>query len=322
MPQRVAETGWMNLRVASRQEVAADIHMFELRSTDGGELPEFGAGAHLLIRVPNGEQRKYSLCNGPHERDRYIIAVKQENDGRGGSVDLIGSVKVGDELAVGEPRNDFALKGNPASYLFIAGGIGITPIRSMVRHLMETRAKPFKLYYFTRTPEMTAFREEFSQAEFRGKVFMHHDDGDPGKAFDLWPILENPKGAQIYCCGPRALMESVRDMTGHWSPSAVHFEDFGASKARSEDNKAFAVRLARSGAVYTVPPGLSILEVLRAAKMKVPSSCESGTCGTCRTGLIGGDVEHRDLVLAEHERCTSIMICVSRARSGELELDL
>lgn len=313
----------MRLRVEQAAPIAEDIQMFELRHPGGQDLPPFTPGAHVGVRVPNGEERKYSLCNDPAERDRYVIAVKRERAGRGGSISLIDGVRTGDSIAISAPRNDFALTGNPARYLFIAGGIGITPIRSMILHLMSTGGRPFKLYYFTRTPEMMAFRDEFGGPEFRGKVVLHHDGGDPDKAFDLWPVLEEPKGAHLYCCGPRALMEAVRDMTGHWSSSAVHFEDFGAGRpvAGAED-RPFHVRLAKSGEVFEVPVGKTIIEVLRAGGHAVASSCESGTCGTCRTRLVAGDADHRDLVLSDHERTREIMVCVSRARSDELVLDL
>ncbi len=316
------ETATFQVRITEKRPLAEDICLFELRALDGGAMTPFTPGAHLGVRVPNGEMRKYSLCNNPGETDRYVIAVKKERGGRGGSVSLIDEANEGDEIAVTPPRNDFELKPGPASYIFIAGGIGITPIRAMIKHLMATKAKPFKLYYFTRTPEMMAFRDEFSEPEFRGKVIIHHDGGDPDKAYDLWPVLEEPKGAHLYCCGPRGLMEAVRDMTGHWSSAAVHFEDFGGARARPEDNTPFTVRLARSDETFCVPVDKSILEVLREAGKVLPSSCESGTCGTCRTRLVAGEPDHRDLALAEHERPRNIMICVSRAKSPELVLDL
>ncbi|MCR4524187.1 PDR/VanB family oxidoreductase [Bosea sp. 47.2.35] len=311
-----------SVRIIGKRAVADDIVMFELQNADGSPLPPFTPGAHLGVQVPNGELRKYSLCNGPDEVDRYVIAVKKEHGGRGGSVSLIEETKVGDDLAITPPRNDFSLKEGPSSYIFIAGGIGITPIRSMIRHLMATRGKPFKLYYFTRTPGMMAFREEFVGPEFRGKVVIHHDNGDPEQAYDLWPVLEEPKGAHLYCCGPRGLMEAVRDMTGHWSSAAVHFEDFGAAKARPEDNTPFTVVLGKSGERHEIPVDKSILEVLRSAGKTLPSSCESGTCGTCKTRLVSGEPDHRDLALSEQERARNIMICVSRAKSDELVLDL
>lgn len=311
------------VRVARAEQAAEGIQLFELIALDGGDLAPFTAGAHIFVRAPNGLVRRYSLCNDPNERDRYAIAVKREADGRGGSASLVDETRPGDELHISAPRNDFALAGNPASYLFIAGGIGITPILSMVRFLRTSGGRPFKLYYLSRSPAETAFRDELSQPELRGKVVLHHDGGDPERAYDLWPVLEQPKGAHLYCCGPRGLMESVRDMTGHWSSSSVHFEDFGAGQAaRAADDAPLRVRLARSGDVVDVPAGVSILEALRMTGRQLASSCESGTCGTCRVGLVSGDVDHRDLALSDHERAHTILVCVSRARSPELVLDL
>src|SRR5581483_2784866 len=203
---------------------------------------------------------------------------------------------------------------SPAGYTFIAGGIGITPILSMIRYLKSSGGPKFKLYYCTRSKEQTAFREELSAPEFRGQVVMHHDGGDLDKALDLWPALENPKG-HVYCCGPRGLMDSVRDMAGHWNASNVHFEAFSDAQSHKPDDRAFRVRLARSGAVVEVPADKTILEAIRAACFEAPSSCESGTCGTCKTKLRAGEPDHRDLVLAERERAGNIMICVSRAKS-------
>ncbi len=321
MPADVAEDEMMPLRVESIERAAEGIVLFELRKPDGSDLPEFTPGSHVSVRAPNGLVRKYSLCNDPAERDRYVIGVRREANGRGGSVSLIDDSKAGDELLVSAPRNDFKLVKSPAGYIFIAGGIGITPIMSMIRHLKSTGAGRFKLYYLTRGPEVTAFREELSGPEFRGQVTIHHDGGDPGRAFDLWPVLEMPKGQHVYCCGPRPLMEAVRDMTGHWSSSAVHFEAFNEPPRITAEDKPFRVRLARSGDVIEVPVGVTILETLRAHGVQVPSSCESGTCDTCRTKLLEGEADHRDLVLAEHERDDFIMVCVSRARSEEIVID-
>ena len=323
MSTNAFETGTLKLRITDKTEIARDIFRFELARGDGGELPEFTAGAHVSLRTPCGLIRKYSLSNDPEERQRYVIAVKREIPGTGGSVSLTTDAKVGDEIEVGEPRNDFPLASNINNFVFIAGGIGITPILSMMRHLRSTGAGRFKLYYLTRSPELTAFREELTGPEFAGQVVIHHDHGDPDKSLDLWPVLEKPLGRHRYCCGPRPLMEAVRDMSGHWSSAAVHFEDFGASKpAHKADDKPFTVRLARSGKSFEVPANVSILDTLRAEGVKVSSSCESGTCGSCRTRLLEGEAEHRDLVLTEREHKTDIMICVSRAKSGELVLDL
>jgi phthalate 4,5-dioxygenase reductase subunit len=321
MPPDIAEAEMMPLLVERAEPIADGIHTFELRRRDGGELPEFTAGAHVSVRVPNGLLRKYSLCNDPLERDRYVIGVRREATGRGGSVSLVDEAKAGDELLVSPPRNDFKLVKSAGGYIFIAGGIGITPIMSMIRHLKSTGGGRFRLYYLTRSPETTAFRDELKGPEFRGQVTIHHDYGDLAKSYDLWPVFEQPKGQHIYCCGPRPLMEAVRDMTGHWSSSAVHFEAFNEPARSTAEDKSFRVRLAQSGDVIEVPVGTTILEALRAHGHEVPSSCESGTCDTCRTRLLEGEPDHRDLVLAEHEKSDFIMVCVSRAKSDEIVID-
>jgi phthalate 4,5-dioxygenase reductase component len=319
MPPATAEPTFIPRRVTRAERIADDIHLFELRDPAGAELPEFSAGAHVSLRVPNGLIRKYSLCNDPAERDCYVIAVKREAGGRGGSESLIRDLAAGNEVPVSAPANNFALTKSPAGYTFIAGGIGITPIMAMIRQLTATGGR-FKLYYCTRSPATTAFRDELSAPELRGKVTIHHDGGDLAKALDLWPIVEKPQG-HLYCCGPRGLMQAVRDMTGHWSPSAVHFEAFTEAAEAKPDDRPFTVRLAKSGGTVAVPVGQTILEALRQHGLDVPSSCESGTCGTCRTRLIAGEADHRDLVLADDERACNIMVCVSRARSAELVID-
>jgi phthalate 4,5-dioxygenase reductase subunit len=311
----------MPLRVTRNDRIADGIHLFELRARNGEPLPQFSAGAHITIRVPNGLLRKYSLCNDPTERDRYQVAVKRETNGRGGSANLIDSVKAGDELMVAPPVNDFGLPPRAQDFLFIAGGIGITPIMAMIREVRK-QGKRFRLFYCTRSPETTAFTGELSAPDLAGSVVIHHDQGDPARSLDLKPILAERKNREhLYCCGPRPLMETVRKMTDHWSSTAVHFEAFSEAETHKPDDKPFCVRLARSGKMLDVPVTKTILEVLRENGLDVPSSCETGTCGTCRTKLLAGVADHRDLVLAEHERKDHIMICVSRAKSDEITLD-
>jgi phthalate 4,5-dioxygenase reductase component len=308
------------LRVTAAERIAEDIHRFDLAHPDGADLPAFTAGAHLRVRVPNGLVRRYSLCSDPNDPTAYSIAVKREAGGAGGSVSLCDGVRAGDILPCSAPRNDFGLTGRPTSRVFIAGGIGVTPMMSMIHALEAEGGSAWKLYYLTRSPAHTAFRDEL--AAYRSKVVLHHDGGDPDRAFDLWPVLEQPKGRHVHCCGPRGLMQAVRDMTGHWPASAVHFEDFGAGAASRPDDQPFRVRLARAGAVVEVPAGTTLLEAVRAAGIALPSSCETGTCGTCRTALLAGTPDHRDLVLMEHEKAAFVMPCVSRAISDELVLDL
>ena len=311
----------MPLRVTRNDKIADGIHLLEFRDPGGRSLPEFSAGAHIGIRVPNGLLRKYSLCNDPAERDRYQVAVKRESNGRGGSCSLIDDTKAGDELDVIAPVNDFGLPPRAQDFLFIAGGIGVTPFMAMIREIMA-QGKRFRLFYCSRSPETTAFRDELGAPEFKDSVIIHYDQGDVSRSLDLRPILVERKNREhLYCCGPRPLMEAVRAMTDHWSPTAVHFEAFSEAETHKADDKLFKVKLARSGAVIEVPTDKTILEVLRERGLDVPSSCETGTCGTCRTKMLAGEADHRDLVLAEHERKDTIMICVSRARTDEITID-
>jgi phthalate 4,5-dioxygenase reductase subunit len=311
----------MTLQVAHAARIATDIHILELRPRDAAPLPAWSAGAHVTVRSPNGSLRKYSLCNDPAERGRYVIAVKRDPAGRGGSVDLVDNTRAGDVVEVTAPHNAFELAPKAQSFILIAGGIGITPILSMARTL-NAEGRPYKLYYLTRSPEHTAFADELAGGDFHDKVVVHHDGGDPANSYDLWPVLEKPTAAHVYCCGPRPLLEAVRDMTGHWSKAAIHFESFDdAGAAAKPGDRPFTVRLARSGDRIQVSPGQSILEAMRAHGHEAPSSCESGTCGTCRTALLEGEADHRDLVLMDDEKATQIMICVSRARTPEIAID-
>lgn len=310
------------MRVTRKEEIAREIWLFELRDPTGAELPAFTAGAHTALELPNGLIRKYSLCNDPAERDRYLVAVKRENEGRGGSIAFIDRVEPGDTISVAPPVNDFPLPARSNDFLFIAGGIGITPIMAMIHQLRAQDGKRFRLYYCTRSPDMTAFREELAAPAPGGKVTIHHDHGDPDKFLDLWPIVERRHNREhLYCCGPRTLMQAVRDMTWHWTPASVHFEAFSEPEKTKPDDRPFLLHLKRSGAEIEVPVGTTILEAMRAHGRDAPSSCESGTCGTCRTVLIEGEADHRDLVLAEHERGNQIMLCVSRALSARLVID-
>lgn len=311
------------LRVTRADQVAIGVWLFELRDAEGRELPPFSAGAHVSVQVPNGDIRKYSLCNDPAERDRYQIAVKRDPDGRGGSVSLTDTVRVGDFLPTSQPDNAFPLKTDASSHIFVAGGIGITPILAMIRTLESMGNTRWKLYYCSRAPESTAFLDVLGAPELEGRVKIHHDYGDPTKSLDLWPVFEKAGAAHVYCCGPRPLMDGVRDMAGHWDPSNIHFESFvdGSALARPEDQP-FWVHLGRSGEDIEIPAGTTILEALREAGHQVPASCESGTCGSCRTRLLEGEADHRDMVLTEGERGNQIIVCVSRARCERLVLDL
>ncbi len=315
------EPEFKKLLVASKSEIAKDIYLFEFRDPEGQTLPEFTAGSHLTVELPNGSRRNYSLCSDPAEIDYYQIAVKRDANGRGGSMSMADDVSQGDLISVSEPRNNFELAPRASNFIFVAGGIGITPVLSMMRYLKSSGKGKFKLYYCTRDADSTAFVEELKD-EFPGVVKIHHDNGDPNDAFDFWPVFEKPTNAHIYCCGPRGLMDAVKDMSGHWAFGSVHFESFGVDASIAATNTPFDVKLAKSGKTIHIPTDKTILEVLRADGIRVMSSCESGTCGSCKTRLLEGEADHRDMVMTDDDREHNIMVCVSRAKSPELVLDL
>lgn len=324
--KQALEPDFFSLQVGRKEALAGGIFLFELRQPDGSDLPAFTPGAHLTVEVPNGTRRNYSLCSNPADTGFYQIAVKRDAAGRGGSVSMADDVQEGALLSVSAPRNNFELHPRATRFLFIAGGIGITPILSMMRHLKQQAAaapaSQFKLIYCTRDADNTAFLQELTGSDFAGQVQMHHDHGDINKALDFWPVFETPTNAHVYCCGPRGLMDAVADMSGHWPSGSVHFESFGVDASAWAENTAFTVRLQKSGATLAVAADQSILQALRAGGYSVTSSCESGTCGSCRTTLLSGEAEHRDMVLSDDEKSGTIMVCVSRATSPELVLDL
>lgn len=313
----------LRLKVNAVTELARGIKGFELVHRGGAPLPSFTPGSHIRVRAPNGMLRKYSLCNDPADETRYCIAVKREADGRGGSRSLCDDLHAGDNVDSSLPDNAFALDAGAKSYLFIAGGIGITPILSMIRSFGELPPAPWKLVYLSRHRDATAFLDELGARELRDRVTIHHSEGDPKRGFDLWPLLEQLRpGLHIYCCGSQRLMSAVKDMTGHWSSRQVHFESFVEGGQPQPDDQPFRVRLASMGKEFDVPVGETILQVLHRNGIKAASSCESGTCGTCRTRLLEGVADHRDMVLLPEEMDTQIMTCVSRAKSDLLVIDL
>ncbi|TAL82310.1 MAG: oxidoreductase [Candidimonas sp.] len=312
----------LKLNVAGKKEIANGIFEFELRDPASHVLPAFTPGSHISVRTPSGLINKYSLSNSPLETDRYVIAVKRDEQGRGGSVSMADALAPGAQLYVSLPENAFELTDKRTNYIFIAGGIGITPIFSMIQYLLGSGVDTFKLYYLTRNAQSAAYLNELNSPTLQAHVVIHHDEGNLNNSYDLWPVLENPRNSQIYCCGPRFLMEGVKDMTGHWPAGAVTFESFGTEAKQVKNNTAFAVTLQSNGKTIQVDEQTTILEALAKNGVIVPSSCESGTCGTCKTGLIAGDADHRDMVLDESERHCKIIVCVSRATSGNLILDL
>ncbi len=314
------------MRVHRIADEAQDIRSFELVDESGGPLPGFTPGAHIDLHLGAGLIRQYSLCNGPEQSDSYTIAVKREVQSRGGSSAMHDRLRVGDRIGVTGPRNHFPLAADAKEHLLLAGGIGVTPLLSMARHL-HAAGEPFRLEYFTRSASHTAFGELLSGPEFADRVTLHHGVEPAEMAAYLQERLTwRPDGRHVYACGPRPFMQLVEQTAAQsYPPDAVHLEHFQADPSLdSVPRERFTIRLARSGREMEVPEGESIVDVLTRHGVRVEVMCQQGICGTCLTGVVEGVPDHRDAFLNEAEKAANnrMLLCCSRARSQRLVLDL
>jgi ferredoxin-NADP reductase len=295
---------------------AAGVRSFRLIPTGGGLLPRWQPGAHLDVLLPSGRRRQYSLCGDPADRSAYRIAVRLIAGGAGGSRELHESVGTGCALSVRGPRNAFPFV--PAShYLFLAGGIGITPILPIVKHA-AVRGTPWHLVYTGRCRDSMPFLDELSELDPDRVLLRPYDQY--GFLSGTRLLAHAPPGATVYCCGPPAMIASLcRDFPTS-AGSALHVERFTAPPIGG--GEAFDVRLQRSDRVVRVPADRSVLDILQEVLPTLPYSCRRGFCGTCRTRVIAGGVAHYDQVLTPQERIETMTICVSRSRGGPIILDL
>lgn len=296
-----------------------------LRSPDGAMLPAFEAGAHVDVALGNGLVRQYSLCGDPAELGVYRLGIGLAAETRGGSRYIHEQLREGDLVDIGEPRQLFGLHAQAAGHVFIAGGIGITPILSMI-HASVRRGEPWRLLYCVRDRDAAAYLSEL--ALHGERVTLHVDSEQGGARCDLDAYLGalGEPSLHVYCCGPGPLMDAVATACerGGIAAARVHFERFSASApAAAEPGSSFAVRLTRSGGCHEVPADKSVLDVLEAAGVAWPYSCREGLCRSCEAGVLSGKVDHRDYVLSDEERAAnrSMMVCVSRG-CGTLELDV
>jgi ferredoxin-NADP reductase len=305
--------------VGRRRDVADGVVELLLHAPGAAELPAWQPGAHVDLYLQGGLVRQYSLCGDPTDRSSYRIAVLREPAGRGGSAAVHDAVRAGDELLLTGPRNHFALV-DAKRYLFIAGGIGITPILPMLAEVDRRRCR-WQLVYGGRRRSSMAFVDELER--YPGMVSLQPQD--QFGLLDLETILGAPDpDAAVYCCGPEPLLAAVEHACARWPQGALHVERFAPKELDAVAETAFEVEIASSGRRIPVPAGLSILHALENAGLSVLSSCQEGTCGTCETGVLAGRPDHRDSVLtrAEQEVCDIMMICVSRSTTPLLVLDL
>jgi vanillate O-demethylase ferredoxin subunit len=321
-----ADAPALAVRVRAVRAEADDIKSFELVSADATPLPPFTAGSHIDVKVDEGLTRQYSLCNDPAEKNRYVIAVKRAADSRGGSRTLHERIEPGDLLRISAPRNHFPLQPSARHHLLLAAGIGITPLLSMARQL-QAAGESFALHYFARSIGQTAFHEELSRPAFCGKVSFHYAVERERQREYLRNVLwHRPQGAHLYICGPRGFMDAVETTAAAtWPPEAVHVEYFNADPlAAAGPQQEFEIALQRSRCSLKVPAGTSIATVLARNGIACFTSCEQGVCGSCLTGVLDGEPDHRDAFLspAERREGKKIMVCVSRAKGRGLVLDL
>ncbi|MCK9894238.1 PDR/VanB family oxidoreductase [Frankia sp. AgB32] len=312
---------WTALRVDEATLAAEDVLVIALTDPQGEALERWEPGAHIDIRLPAGEIRQYSLCGDPDDRRSWRIAVLREEISRGGSHYIHEQVVTGSEITVGQPRNNFPLV-EGASYRLLAGGIGITPFLPMVRELAR-RGADWQLYYGGRTRSRMAFLPELAAYPDRVHVLPEDSAGRLPVADVVAGLDDN---ARLYCCGPEGLLAAAEKAFADRGVGSLHLERFRPRPQDDdpEEQRGFEVRLARSGRTIQVGAQQSLLDALDRAGLDMPSSCREGTCASCETPVLEGEIDHRDSVLSDDERAsnTTMMICVSRARSERLTLDL
>lgn len=299
-------------------DITPRIKLFHLDSASGAPLPAYTPGSHLTFDLGELGVRSYSLIDWPDSAGGYRIAVQREDDGQGGSK-AMHDLNVGDTITATPPKNDFELVAGDGPFLLLAGGIGVTPMISFATDL-QARGATFDFHFTTRSADVCPFDAEL-KAHFE-PLRLWHDDSKP---IDLQELIKSAKpNAQIYCCGPKGMIDAVREIAGAQGVpnDQIHFELF-ATPVAEEGDQPFEVEI-NDGQVFTIPPGQTIVEVLEEAGVDVMFDCQRGDCGICQTDVIDGIPDHRDVVLSDSERESNkvMQICVSRAKSARLVLDI
>lgn len=303
--------------------IADRIISIRLVSEDGADLPSWSPGAHIDLVLPSRRVRSYSLSSDPHDRSHYEIAVLREDESLGGSVELHDLAKVGMRLGFIGPRNHFELVDAP-EYFFLAGGIGITPILPMLAEV-QRREVPWRCWYAGRNAEAMAYLDEVSAYGNTHTATLFEDEVGRPDIATLFSALK--PGTVVYCCGPKGMIAAAEAASWRIGTRQLHIERFHPTLVPASVlsfGHAFDVRLERHDVVLHVPAERSLLSVVRDVVPSAPSSCGSGSCGVCETSVLAGEIEHRDRVLSAEEcaRGDVMMICVSRAKSDLLVLDI
>jgi ferredoxin-NADP reductase len=319
----VSNTKQLEVRLRQIRLEAEGIASYEFVAAGERSLPAFTAGSHIDLFLPRDMVRSYSLVNDPAETHRYVIAVQRDPDGRGGSSWMHAVPRVGDVMRISEPSNNFALSEDARQSVFIAGGIGITPIMSMASRLNRLD-RAWRLHYAARSPQHAAFVHELQALDRPDRPMALCFGSTGGSRLNIAEIVrEAPDDADLYCCGPSRMIDDFLSACSQRPAALVHYERFAANNEAATDG-GFEIMLHRSRQRIEVLPGKTILDALLDNGVAVQYSCSAGVCGTCRTRVVEGEPDHRDDYLTEEEKqqSDSIMVCCSGSRSKTLVLDL
>ena len=314
-----SEEGGLEVSIVRTLLVADEIRELWLAPVDGRELSGIDAGAHITVRLPSGRHRNYSLVNAPGDRSHYVIAVKRDPEGRGGSTELF-QMTEGQSFTVSGPEQTFGLDATHAEHVFVAGGIGITPIWSMVQQA-EADGLPWRLFYGTRSRDSAAYVAELERLEHKSPGRVRLAFADEGGRLDIASVISTlDESAGVYCCGPERIIDAFRSVSAPLGARA-HLEDFTVADAAEGG---FEVELAQTGTTIFVPEGQTILDAVLEAGIEPEYSCMSGTCGSCEVAVLAGIPDHRDYFLSDDEKAQNdrMMICCSGRKSGPLIIDL
>jgi len=315
-PSRVVPVGRAHTAlITKREQLSPDVIALTFADPDGGLLPSWTPGSHVDVQLPSGRRRQYSLCGPPGRRVDYRIAVRRIPDGGGGSVEMHDAYAVGDSLVFEGPRNAFCLGGDEREVLFVIGGIGVTPILPMMRAAHQ-RGMSWRAIYAGRSREyMPLLNEVLSLDPDRVTVWADDERGRLATAEDL--LVDAAPSTAVYVCGPTGMLESVRSARHEHASAPLHYERF--SPPPIVDGIPFELELARSGRVLDVPANRSALDVMLDNDPTVAHSCRQGFCGTCKVGVLGGEVDRRGRTAESHGE---MLVCVSRAAGGRVVIDL
>jgi ferredoxin-NADP reductase len=297
-----------------------DVKLFSLVDPDHWELPPFRPGAHIDLHLPGGLVRTYSLCNDPAGDKRYLVAVKRERDGRGGSAKLHDEIKVGNTIGVSLPRGGLDLDQDVTHFAFVAGGIGVTPFLSVAAFLKRTGRSNFTLHLMARgEPPLKALLAPLMKT---GLVVLHDTSRLARPA--LASLIGKPaSGHAVGCCGPESMIDDFEQATRDWPYRRVHIERFVPPVLPVDPNaRPYTLALSRSKLEARVEPGQTMLAALLSLGIDIPASCCGGICGSCKVDWLEGTPLHRDRVLSPSQRERSLMVCVAGSKEDRLVLDL